>query len=341
MPRLNASAFFVSLLLFAKPVFAKSFFDYCVNPDNDAQRQTVLAVMIKMKVQDRIDPRNCQHAADLLKEKWFLNIYPDPFEPARGPASDLSPIEDEIQLKILSVAKNEITDIKPLAKLKDLTQLNVNYNPLSNITVLQNFRVLEEFFATDTAVTDLQPLSSAKRLRVLSLAKNGIDNILPLKDLNNLKALYLSDNHIADASVIKGMALEYLHLGNNQISELDVTQSKESMILLDVAKNRLSAIDGLDQLVRIDALNIADNQFNTLGDLKALKSLRWLDVRRNKISDISSLAELRDLEYLYLAGNSICRLPDDVAALQVEHQNSKGEWIRLEISGLDEQVGCF
>jgi internalin A len=312
-----------------------------MNPDSDAQRQTILAVMIKMKVQDRIDSRNCQHAADLLKEKWFLNIYPDPFEPARGPASDLSPIEDEIQLKILSVAKNEITDIKPLAKLKDLTQLNVNYNPLSNITVLQNFRVLEEFFATDTAVTDLQPLSSAKRLRVLSLAKNGIDNILPLKDLNNLKALYLSDNHIADASVIKGLALEYLHLGNNRISELDVTQSKESMILLDVAKNRLAAIDGLSQLAKIDALNIADNDFAALGDLKALKSLRWLDVRRNKISDISSLAELRDLEYLYLAGNSICRLPDDVAALQVEHQNSKGEWMRLEISGLDEQVGCL
>jgi hypothetical protein len=332
---------FLAFLWSAQLASAKSFFDYCMNPDSDAQKQTILAVMIKMKVQDRIDSRNCQHAADLLKEKWFLNIYPDPFEPARGPASDLSPIEDEIQLKILSVAKNEVIDLRPLVKFKNLTQLNVNYNPVSDISVLKNFRVLEEFFATDTAVTDLRPLAYAQRLRVLSLSQNGINDIDALTGLANLRALYLSDNNISDASAIKGMTLEYVHLTNNQLAELDITKSKETLILLDVAKNRLSNIGGLSQLVRIDALNIADNQFYSLTDMAHLRSMRWLDVRRNKISDISSLTELRDLEYLYLAGNSICRLPEDVAALQVEHQNSKGEWIRLEISGLDEQIGCF
>ena len=90
--------------------------------------------MIKMKIQDRLNEENCRLASDLLRERSYLSIYPDPFEPARGPANDLRPIEDEIQIRSLSLAKNEITDISPLVNFKDLTQLNINFNPISEIT---------------------------------------------------------------------------------------------------------------------------------------------------------------------------------------------------------------
>lgn len=339
------SAFWASVLimvnlLIAAPVAAKSFFDYCMAPQSDAQLQTVLAVMIKMKVQDRPTYENCRLAADVLKEKWFLNIYPDPFETSRGPASDLSPIEEEHQIKILSVAKNEIFDLRPLSKLTALSQLNVNYNPVQDISVLRNFKYLEEFYASQTKVSDLSPLAGLQRLRTLSLAQTGIDNIGPLQGLANLKVLYLSDNRISDVTAIRDMALEYLHLSNNQISALNIRGSRESLILLDVSTNALESIEGLRDLTRVDAINLAGNRVSSLQDLLNLKTLRWLDVRRNHITDLAPLVGLKDLERLYVAGNLICHVPNELLELQNEHLNSKGEWIRLEISGLDDQPGC-
>lgn len=339
------SAFWAAVLIvfnlsIATPVAAKSFFDYCVAPQSDAQRQTVLAVMIKMKVQDRPNEENCKFTAQLLKEKWFLNIYPDPFEPSRGPASDLSPIEDETQLKILSVAKNEIFDLKPISRLTTISQLNINYNPINDISVLRDFKYLEELHAAETRVRDLAPLAGLQRLNTLSLTRTGIDDISHLQGLKNMKALSLSDNKISDVTAIRNMALEYLYLSNNRISALNILAAKNSLVLLDVSTNALDFIEGLSELTRIDAINLADNNISSLNDLQNLKTLRWLDVRRNKIVDLKPLSGLKDLERLYVGGNAICELPGEVAELQNEHLNSKGKWIRLDISGLDDQPGC-
>lgn len=330
----------VQLVFFVPIVAAKPFYDYCMAPQSDAQRQTVLAVMIKMKVQDRPNQENCQLAADRLLERWFLNIYPDPFDPARGPASDLAPLDDQFQLKNLSVAKNDIQDLQPLRRLKNLTQLNVNFNPLSDISPVANFKLLEEFFATETQVTDLKPLAGLQRLRVLSLSSNGIVDIDSLARLTNLKALYLSNNQISDATAVGKMSLEYLHLPGNQLRYLDISSSAETMILLDVAKNDLTDVAGIDRLTRVDAITISENEFSDLRSFSGLKTLRWLDVSKNKITDLSPLSGLKDLEHLLMAGNGICSIPPEVAELQDEHLNSKGEWIRLKISGSRDQPFC-
>ncbi len=340
MNRFKLFILIAQMCLFAPIVVAKPFYDYCMAPLSDAQRQTVIAVMIKMKVQDRPNQENCELASYRLLEKSFLNIYPDPFDPARGPASDLAPLEDQLHLKNLSVAKNEIQDLQPLRRLKNLTQLNVNFNPLSDISPVANLRLLEEFFATETQVTDLKPLAELQRLTVLSLSNNGIVDINALARLTKLKALYLSNNQISDATAVSKMPLEYLHLTGNQLRYLDISGSTETMILLDIAKNHLTDVVGLDRLTRVDAITISENEFSDLRSFSGLKTLRWLDVSKNKITDLSPLRELKDLEHLLIAGNGICSIPPEVSELQNEHLNSKGEWISLKISGLTDQPSC-
>lgn len=330
----------IGSVLFTPALYAKSFLDHCLHPSSEAHRQTILAVMIKMKVREHPNLANCELTAQLLREKWFLNIYPDPFEPARGPASDLSPIEDEVQIKILSVAKNQISDLNPIKRLTKLIQLNANFNPLSDLSPVANFKLLEEFSATEAQIADLTPIADLTRLRVLSLADNEIDNIEPLTNLVNLRAVYLSNNKLSDASALRDKKLEYLHLVNNRLTALDLSSSRDSLVLLDVSRNSLEAITGINTFTKIDAMNIADNRFSDLKDFGFLGSIRWLDIRRNLISDLSPLSHLTDLEYLYIAGNQICEIPEAIAEMQNEHLNSKGKWIRLKLSGADQQVGC-
>jgi internalin A len=74
----------------------------------------------------------------------------------------------------LSLRKNQISDIKPLASLINLKELNLNVNTIS----------------------DIKPLASLTNLTVLGLSNNGIGDIKPLVSLTNLTVLFLSGNSI-------------------------------------------------------------------------------------------------------------------------------------------------
>ena len=110
--------------------------------------------------------------------------------------------------------------------------------------------------------------------------------------------------------------------------------------MLDVTANDLHDIVGLDGLSGLDALGLGQNHFVTVRPLTHLQILRWLDIHNNEISDISDLGSLTDLQYLRLDGNHICSLPPAVAKLREEHVNSKGQLIKLEVTGLEHQTGC-
>jgi Leucine-rich repeat (LRR) protein len=114
----------------------------------------------------------------------------------------------------------------------------------------------------------------------------------------------------------------------------------DTMIALNVSDNKIKSIDGLDQLVRVDAINLSHNLVDSVEQLKNLRTLRWLSVAHNHIDDIANLSSLTSLEYLLIEGNSICQVPDSVLALTNEHLNHRGQWIKLEIQGIERQRGC-
>ena len=319
---------------------AKTFFDYCMQPENEAQRQTVLAVMIKLRVWEHPDEKNCRQTAELLRQRSYLNIYPDPFEAARGAASDIHPIEEEVQLRDLSLSKNEIIDLSPIKKFTNLVRLNIYNNPVSDISVIAQFKRLKELTASNTNIRDLSPLTGLDSLTTLSVSNAADSQLTPLAKLKNLRTIILGFNQIEDTTPLNGLVLEYLQLEKNKITALDVSSSKSTMTMLDVNGNQLSSVNGLSQLEIIDAVNIAHNQFDNLKDFSGLKTLRWLNIRDNKITDLAPLGQLTDLQYLMLDGNQICNIPDSIKALESEHLNSKDEWIHLEISGVDQQSGC-
>src|SRR5919199_1745682 len=75
---------------------------------------------------------------------------------------------------------NQISDIKPLQSLTNLTELYLINNQIS-----------------DNQISDIKPLESLTNLTVLSLSDNQISDIKPLASLTNLIALYLGGNPLA------------------------------------------------------------------------------------------------------------------------------------------------
>jgi Leucine-rich repeat (LRR) protein len=319
---------------------AKPFYDYCVAPASDAQYNTVLAVMFKMRLWDRPSERNCAEIESLLKQKSFLNIWPDPFDPARGPASDLSPLEEQYQLRNLSIAKNEITDLSPLKPLQELLQLNMSYNPIRDISTLASLRKLREVIAAETLVEDLSPLTKLMALESVNFSKTRVTDISALAGHPLLNSVYVDHNEISDASALATLRLKYLQIAANQVADLDLTLSKDTMRMLDASGNQLTTVRGIDQFKAIDAIGLARNKIVSLKTLSELRTLRWLDLRDNQITDLTPLSGLTSLEYLLIDGNNICDIPVAVLALQEEHLNHKGQWIRLKIDIAGTRSGC-
>ncbi len=58
---------------------------------------------------------------------------------------DLSPLEDCIYLSSLTLKANYVSDVTPLAKLKNLYELRLDENPIEDITVLEDMEYYDKF----------------------------------------------------------------------------------------------------------------------------------------------------------------------------------------------------
>ena len=114
------------------------------------------------------------------------------------------------ELKELNLSYNEISDINILEKVKfkELKVLNLINNKISDIKVLENvnFKKLEKLKLNYNKISDIKILENVdfKELNKLDLRSNEISDIKVLENVNfkELKELDLSFNNIDNNSII-------------------------------------------------------------------------------------------------------------------------------------------
>ena len=102
-----------------------------------------------------------------------------------NPISDVSPLANLNQLRILNMAVCQVSDIRPLVNLTRLESLHLHHNQIEDIT----------------------PLANLTRLTDLWLINNYITDVRPLKNLTLLKDLRIQNNLIADYSSLGTLPL--------------------------------------------------------------------------------------------------------------------------------------
>ncbi|MBS4785210.1 MAG: leucine-rich repeat domain-containing protein [Clostridiales bacterium] len=203
--------------------------------------------------------------------------------------TSLKGLEHLTNLTVLYLGDNQITDIKPLAGLTQLESLYLEGNQLTDISPLENLTQLELLILDGNQLTNISPLKDLTGLTSLSLVGNQLTDISALEDLTELVSLYLTDNQITDISSLKGLTnLEELSLDGNQ----------------------LTSISALKDLTKLNFLYLADNQLTDITDLKGLTELTLLSLDDNRLTDISPLKDLTGLEVLYLADNNLSDVSD-------------------------------
>ena len=110
-------------------------------------------------------------------------------------------------------------DLKPLADLDFLTNLELRSNQLNDIEDLAFLRYLEYLDISDNQIQDISVLNRVRTLRRLSINDNAIESIEPLAGLLNLNGLNAQNNQIKDIAALSALTeLSDIRLENNDIT---------------------------------------------------------------------------------------------------------------------------
>jgi internalin A len=205
----------------------RSFADWCLNQAKLTveTKHTVDAMLLEARTED------CQQASKLLSRSTKLFLY-------NKQITDLRPLSTLTNLTVLSLAENQIADLKPLSSLRKLTALYLYNNQIA----------------------DLKPLSTLTNLTILTLGHNQIADLKPLSTLTNLTILTLSHNQIADLKPLSSLTqLGQLTLDNNQIADLKPLSSLTQLGQLTLSNNQIANLKPLSTLTNLNYLNLGNN----------------------------------------------------------------------------------
>jgi internalin A len=119
----------------------------------------------------------------------------------------------------INLEDNYISDISVLSSLDSLEELYLGSNYFIDISSLSNLINLRQLdLGYNQQITDISSLSRLVNLNSLDLECNKISDISPLHNLVNLSDLYLNENDITDIKPLSSLInLKYLYLSGNQI----------------------------------------------------------------------------------------------------------------------------
>ena len=131
---------------------------------------------------------------------------------------DIRPLTKLKNIVGLILDNNNVSDITPLANMTQLRRLLIGGNPISDFTPLINLTQLEQLAIWNTNISDITLLANMTQLKRLRVERNKINDVTSLSKMTKLEELWLRYNQIHDVSPLTGLTnLQELHLEGNPI----------------------------------------------------------------------------------------------------------------------------
>ncbi|CAL6035540.1 leucine-rich_repeat domain-containing protein [Hexamita inflata] len=177
---------------------------------------------------------------------------------------------------------NEIVDI---SELKNLTNLCLRENFISDISAIQNLNNLTRLDVSHNQITSYT--LNLPNLIVLNLSHNAP---------NDISGIYLSSK------------LTHLYLNKTQIIIIDTTKL-QNLIMLDMGRNPIVDISFIADFVNLESLSLDGcYQLQNIEPLKNCKQLKSVDISSTGVTNIWALQFLKNLNSLTIYGAQVVDL---------------------------------
>jgi Leucine-rich repeat (LRR) protein len=237
-----------------------------------------------------------------LKSCWWLYLTDDGL-------TNIAPLAELKELRALHLSLNPVQDLRPLGALPNLSRLYLSQAGVRDLAALVPLKGLKGLDLSGNALADLRPLAGLRGLEWLHAGGNQVADLAPLAALVNLRLLNLGANGVADAGPLAGLTnLVMLHLPANRVADLAPLASLARLTTLNLAQNGITNLAPLAGLTALTALHLNGNRIEDVAPLAGLENLRTLNLAQNGITNLAPLAGLRQLTHVFLFGNKITDL---------------------------------
>lgn len=222
-------------------------------------------------------------------------------------AADIGILSGFSELRILEASATGIEDISPLASCAELEEIELNDCRISSLQPLGGMTELRVLKADGNMLEDLDGLQGKEELESLSVADNSLKDLNGMETAYRLKDLIAYGNDLESAAGLSSCTvLENVDLHDNDLSDVSVlAKSKETLIRLDLSKNRLTDLSYMEGMPGLEKIFLDENGIEDLSFLSRSPLLEVLSAEHNRIGSFEPVAQLEAIQYLYLGDNVI------------------------------------
>lgn len=211
------------------------------------------------------------------------------------------------EITSLDLSNGYIRDLSGIQYFKNLEELNIANNEVSDLSPLFGCAKLKKLNASGQYISSLGVLSTLRELTELNLADNELTTLSSLKELAGLQKLDVSGNEI----VVFGTAgklqnLQYLNIADNPMKEIDLStlSGLANLTELNVSGCGIESIDGINT-GNLTTLNVSYNQIDSVSALEKAEKLRALDISYNLLTEADGLKSCIRMQELSMEGNPL------------------------------------
>lgn len=175
------------------------------------------------------------------------------------------------------------------APVEEVTAIRCPNGAIENLSGIAKYKNLEELDLENNLITDISEVRNLRKLKKLFISGNPVSSHAVFKALSGMEAISLSPRDIEDIRTVTSNSSRTLE--HFSIEGLDVTDE---------------VISELAKLLNLSHLELALTGMDALPDLSSLDSLSWLSIiDETSLVDVSQIAWLADLEILSLYNTSV------------------------------------
>ena len=275
---------------------------------------------------------NIMDITPLANNEILLNLYLNGNNPIKGKREEYTEEElskiDEIG-KILDRGGNIYLDKEQLNLFKNYKNINLSYQNLTSLEVLDGMTQLESLNLSNNKITlkdemSKKILSSMTNLKFLFLTNNEIEDASAINELTNLKILYIEGNSNINLKEIENVIsnLDNLRLDDKTLSTInncDPNKIKKLIIDHSITLTQIPELTNLTNLKTLHLENLKNvKDFYKISNYASLKNLKLtLNNMHNKMLDFSKLTQLE-----ILSMNSCSLWSEDLENLKALKNNT-------------------
>ena len=209
-------------------------------------------------------------------------------------------------LQVLDLSDSSVTDVSAIADQRDLRLLSLHGTRVSNVSSLEECRLITDLDLSDSDVSDISVIKTMRRLKMINLSGSKVTDISAFADPNALRVrgrfIGLSNTNVTDLSPLAtalSSGTDTLDLSRNGSIDFTQLQDVPWLIELNLSKTNLQSFKQIDEV----GYSVLHASHCELSDLKGIyPNVAILDISHSGVTDLSPLYVCKNLAELCIEG---------------------------------------